>query len=210
MMGRGMFATPGSGGLGTPSFGGGVETAAQAPRKRGGLFGSGVNAGDLLYALGGALGGDNGAAVGEIMARKERSRLEQQKLAMQEVERERERSEWLYREQWKLKNAPAGDNIDLREDNAGNMWSFDKRTGQPLGDKPVWVDRAPKTIVHDGMRIDVANPFSTPGGGSAVPTVSDAAGYEALPPGAQYRDPSGNLRTKKAGGPQASPVATFP
>ena len=39
---------------------------ANAGRKRGGMFGSGVNTGDFLYALGGALNGDGGAAVQQI------------------------------------------------------------------------------------------------------------------------------------------------
>jgi hypothetical protein len=47
-------------------------------------------------------------------------------------------------------------------------------------------------------------PAPTFGGGApaptaSVPTVSDEAGYAALQPGAQYRDPSGNLRTKGGG-----------
>jgi hypothetical protein len=33
---------------------------------------------------------------------------------------------------------------------------------------------------------------------SSIPTVSSRAAYDALPPGAQYKDPQGTLRTKKA------------
>lgn len=34
------------------------------------------------------------------------------------------------------------------------------------------------------------------GGGGGLPRVTDAAGYNAIPPGAQYMDPEGNVRTK--------------
>jgi len=36
------------------------------------------------------------------------------------------------------------------------------------------------------------------------PTVSDEAGYNALPPGTQYRDPQGTIRTKGGGGGNAT------
>lgn len=49
-----------------------------------------------------------------------------------------------------------------------------------------------------------------PSGGEqdGLPQVSDQATYDAVPPGAQYVTPDGNIRTK--GGATASPSPTFP
>lgn len=70
-----------------------------APQRKGGVFGSGVPWGDALYALGGALAGDGGAAVQQI---------KQARLAplMEQMKREQEWADWQRREQWKLENAP--------------------------------------------------------------------------------------------------------
>lgn len=45
-------------------------------------------------------------------------------------------------------------------------------------------------------------------GAGNLPQVSDEAGYNALPPGAMYRDPSGNIRKK--GGPSLGGSGGFP
>lgn len=52
-----------------------------------------------------------------------------------------------------------------------------------------------------------ATPVSGQGGGN-VPRVSNQAEYDALPPGTQFMDPSGNVRTK--GGQPAAPAGGFP
>lgn len=81
---------------------------ANAGRKRGGLFGSGVPAGDVLYALGGALAGDGGAAVSEIRERKMAPLIEQAK-------RQAEYEDFVRKEQWKRDN-PAPVNNDTVAD----------------------------------------------------------------------------------------------
>jgi hypothetical protein len=53
----------------------------------------------------------------------------------------------------------------------------------------------------------ITAPRASPMGGD-VPIVSDAAGYAALPPGAQYKSPDGHIRVK--GGPTQGASATFP
>lgn len=47
------------------------------------------------------------------------------------------------------------------------------------------------------------------GGNAALPSVSNEAEYNALPPGATYRDPSGRLR-RKGGQSGAGPAGGFP
>lgn len=66
---------------------------------------------------------------------------------------------------YRAQNAgPAAPN--LREDNAGNVWQFDPKTGMPMGEKPVWVDPTEKVIYQDGMQIRVPNPYRSDGGNS--------------------------------------------
>lgn len=124
---------------------------------------------------------------------------------MASVERENGWQDWLKKQEWERDNR--GPEIDLREDNAGNVWQFDKRTGQAIGEKPSWVDKTPKEFVHEGMRFSIPNPFAG-GSGGDVPTVSDEASYNAIPTGQQYRTPDGKLKVKQ-GGPASAP-GTFP
>ena len=91
--------------------------------------------------------------------------------------------------------------VGVFEDNAGNRWTYDKATGRPLGDAPVFVDGTPKEFVHEGMRFSIQNPYlrgQNPGGGS-IPRVTDEASYNALPAGSQFYDDEGKLRTKSGG-----------
>lgn len=204
------FGTPGIGDghreqMGMPPMGNpGLGMEAQQPKMGLGtkLLGQGWEG--KLGDIGAILQDNSGQAYDRIQERRTAPLVEQMK-------RQAEYDDFVRKEQWKRDNPAPSDSIDIREDNAGNMWRFDKRTGQALDDKPVFVDRAGKTIVHDGMRIDVPNPF-LPGtqGGGGVPTVADEAGYNAVPPGAQYRDPSGNLRTKQGGPTQQPASGTFP
>ena len=101
---------------------------------------------------------------------------QQAAFAAQEAEAQRKRSQeladWKYKEDYKRDNAgPQAPN--LREDNAGNVWQFDPRTGMPMGDKPVWVDPTEKIIYQDGMQIRVPNPYRSGGatGGIAPGTI---------------------------------------
>jgi hypothetical protein len=50
----------------------------------------------------------------------------------------------------------------------------------------------------------IPNDGSGQTGGNDIPTVTDAASYNALPPGAEYRTPDGNVRRKGGGGSNAT------
>jgi hypothetical protein len=59
----------------------------------------------------------------------------------------------------------------------------------------------PQALVHGGGQ-------AAPSVVSDVPTVSDQATYDAVPPGGHYKDPQGNLRTK-GGATASTPSPTF-
>lgn len=65
-----------------------------------------------------------------------------------------------------------------------------------------------RVIPEGGSLVDVGNPQAVqqfaPGAQQSIPQISGEADYNALPPGAQYRDPHGNLRTKGGAGSNAS------
>lgn len=56
---------------------------------------------------------------------------------------------------------------------------------------------------QSGLAAALSGAASSPMGGG-VPTVSDKAGYDALPPGAQFRSPDGHIRVKGGQSPQGS------
>lgn len=95
-----------------------LPQTGHAGRRRGGLFGSGVAAGDVLYALGGALAGDGGAAVSEIRERRTAPLLEQAK-------RDAEFADWRRKKQWERDN-PAPANNDTIND-----WNFYNSLDEP-------------------------------------------------------------------------------
>lgn len=93
------------------------------------------------------------------------------------------------------------------EDNAGNQWTLGP-DGQPT---PFFIDKTDKFYVQGDRAIKIANPYAEGGASSqssTLPTVSDAAGYNALKPGQQYYDPNGVLRTK--GGAASNGGGNFP
>ena len=89
---------------------------------------------------------------------------QQREQAAQQAAEQRKRAEgmadWRAKEEWKRANRPPP-SPTLREDNAGNVWQFDPQTGQPMGQKPVWIDPTEKVIYQDGMQIRVPNPYRT-------------------------------------------------
>lgn len=131
------------------------------------LFGKGWES--RAMALGGILRGD----ATPLYLMQQEKRAEQNALAEQAAkmrERSMELSDWKWKEDYKRENAgPAAPN--LREDNAGNVWQFDPKTGMPMGDKPVWVDPTEKIIYQDGMQIRVPNPYRS-GGGNSAPSIA--------------------------------------
>ncbi len=86
--------------------------------------------------------------------------------------------------EWENKTTEAG----------GGLYQINKRTGEV------------KTVVQPN---DGSQTMGTPVATGNLPTVTDAASYEAVPSGQQYRDKDGNVRTK-TGGQAASPPGTFP
>ena len=100
--------------------------------------------------------------------------------------------------------------VGVFEDNAGNRWTYDKATGRPLGDAPVFVDGTPREFVHEGMRFSIQNPYlrGQNAGGGSIPRVTDEASYNALPAGSQFYDDEGKLRTK-SGGPSQPATGGF-
>ena len=124
-----------------------------------------------------------------MMRRNEQDRAQQQALAAEQRALANQKELLGYKAGLE---GPKGPNIGTFDDNAGNVWTYDKATGQIIGDKPMFVDTAPKYYVQGDKAVQIGNPFS----GGDLPVVTDQASYEAIPPGQQYRDPQGNLRTK--------------
>lgn len=58
-----------------------------------------------------------------------------------------------------------------------------------------------QVVPQGGTLVDTANPQAVQqfAQGGGMPSVSDAQGYDALPPGTQYTDPQGNVRVKPGG-----------
>lgn len=158
------------------------------------LFGRGWE--DKAFALGGILQGDpRGAMI--MHQRKDAQAQAAAELAAEQRKRAEGLADWQFKEQWKLDN-PAPTGPDLREDNAGNVWQFDARTGRPIGEKPVWVDPTEKVIYQDGMQIRVPNPYR--GGASGIddqPAEEDGYVYT---PGAGGRANKDNWKPKGGGG----------
>lgn len=145
-------------------------------------------------ALGALLQGDTGAVS---------DYHEQQRLPLlQQAQRETEFADWQRRKQWERDNPmPSTADPYRTEDNAGNVWEM----GADGQFKPVFVDPNDRTFLQDGQMITVPNRVRAQQQTGGLPTVADEASYNALPPGAQYRDPQGNLRTKGGAASPASP-----
>lgn len=186
---------------GSFGIGGTMNPEAQPEPRKGGLFARGGIGRSIAGTIGDVLLQRGGLKPMYAPAMKA-----QHEALLAQQERENALADYESKKKIDQRYAAPGDNIDLREDNAGNVWQFDKRTGQPIGAKPVWVDQTPKEFVHEGMRFSIPNPYLSGGAAPSgnVPTVSDEATYNAVPPGGQYRDPQGNLRTKGGPTPQAS------
>ena len=160
------------------------------------LFGKGWE--DKAFALGGMLRGD---PTGAYMMRQEKQR-EQDALAQAAAEQRKYSMDLAMHDAKKqIDKRYDTPEVGVFEDNAGNRWTYDKATGRPLGEAPVFVDGTPKEFVHEGMRFSIQNPYlrgQNPGGGN-IPCVTAEASYNALPAGSQFYDDEGKLRTKSGG-----------
>lgn len=184
-----------------------------APKKQG-LFAPGSKGQMIAGIIADALAGATGRApvFGQMMQQQRQQQAEEaQWTRRRQIERQQGREDKV----WERDNLPSqGDSLERALKASG-----------VLPGTPKWVEamgRRADNLLNPMMAVQTVdangnpaitytprNPTGQTGGNTAsVPTVSDEAGYNALPAGAQYRDPSGHLRTK-AGGPGATP-ASFP
>lgn len=117
------------------------------------------------------------------------------------AKREQDNQDWLWRHDYERAN-PKSSTPYRWEANDGSLMELGA-DGQPA---VRYKDPTPKmNFIPDTMgggkwvALPGTGAAAQPGSAGALPTVSDEASYNSLPPGAQYRDPSGNLRTKGGG-----------
>lgn len=99
---------------------------------------------------------------------------------------------------------PQGPEYGYTQDNAGNMWQYDKRTGK-FADQPSFIDRAPKQYLQDGQVINVPNPFNQP----RAPKVGDVEdGYVFQ--GGDPNNPASWAPAQGGGIPSGNPLGEAP
>jgi hypothetical protein len=116
--------------------------------------------------------------------------------------RQQDWEEWKRQKEWEAANRPAANN-----DTAADYQLISSRLGEEAANAYLRNKTDPVINVplgggqtYFGPRSAIPSTFGgQQGGPTSVTTVSDQAGYDALAPGAQYRDPAGNLRTKGGG-----------
>jgi hypothetical protein len=174
--------------------------APEQPKQRwmdGGKFGTKDAIGLALGAIGDAFTGRPMTSQMILGARQDRRQQEQALAAEQRaLQNQRELIGYSAETEARYKQ-PKGPEIGLFEDNAGNRFRYDKTTGMPIDEKPIFVDPNERVFVQDGAVVRVPNTFRQQSG---MPRVSNRQEYDALPPGAQYTDPNGNIRTKGGSG----------
>lgn len=199
------FATPGIGD-------GAMQHTAQervamqpaAEPKKPGLFGQGGVGRYMAGAIGDALLQNADMAPIYAPAMQAQQQAAQQSAAAQ-MKRAQDLADWRWKEDYQRDNKPPAA-PNLREDNAGNVWQFDPQTGQPMGDKPVWIDPTEKVIYQDGMQIRVPNPYRT--GGQAQTSIAPGT----VDGGYRFKggDPADqNNWEPVAGGPSQSATGRF-
>ena len=157
----------------------------------------------LMQTLGGAADGAATFFGGQPLIAQQRQF--QQAMAARQAEEQRKRAADLadYRTKLGIEaevKGPQGPDIVLFEDNAGNRFRYDKSTGMPIDEKPVFVDPNERVYFQDGAMVRVPNRFGQGGGSQdSMKRVTNQQDYDALQPGEQYTDPSGNVRTKGGG-----------
>jgi len=120
-----------------------------------------------LAAIGDGLSGWAGGGVGAVGGLLQ-GRMEPQRLAEEQRRRAAELAD--YRTKLGIQREMEGEQgpeLGTFEDNAGNVWSFDKRTNQVVGDKPFFVDQTQRTMIQDGALIRVPNPYATAAAGQS-------------------------------------------
>lgn len=155
------YSMPQDMGVQDANFGGG---GGAMPAKGGGLKNV------LLAALGGAADGASQFFGGQPLIAQNQQM--QQIMAFRQAEEQRRRAAELadYRTKLGIQREMEGEQgpeLGTFEDNAGNVWSFDKRTNQVVGDKPFFVDQTQRTMIQDGALIRVPNPYATAAAGQS-------------------------------------------
>lgn len=116
--------------------------------------------------------------------------------------RQQDWEDWKRRKEWEAANRPPANN-----DTAADYQLIASRLGEKAANHYLLNKTDPVINVplgggqtYFGPRSAIPGTFGAQQGAPAgIPTVQDQAGYDALAPGAQYRDPAGNLRTKGGG-----------
>lgn len=151
--------------------------------------------GDALLGLGGQQG-----VYGPMMAQK---RAEERQMEMMQQQRRQGLEDYRSRKLVDQEFAqPEGPDIGLFEDNAGNRFRYDKRTGMPLEDKPVFVDPNERVYFNGDAMVRVPNTFRQQGGGYGEGTVIENDKGERMilrqgqwqPVGGAASNGSGNFR----------------
>lgn len=129
---------------------------------------------DKLIALGSALQG-NSQAIPQYMYNQQAMEAQ----AAQQAERQRQQMELmdyqagLGRAQFDYEQANRAPDIGVFEDNAGNRFRYDKRTGLPIDERPVFTDPTERTYFTDGAMVTIPNPYV---GGASSSTPSAPVG----------------------------------
>lgn len=116
--------------------------------------------------------------------------------------RQQDWEDWKRRKEWEAANRPAANN-----DTQADYQLIASRLGEEAANNYLRNKTDPVVNIplgggqtYFGPRSAIPGTFGAQQGAPpGIPTVSDQAGYDALAPGAQYRDPTGNLRTKGGG-----------
>lgn len=119
--------------------------------------------GDTLQAVGGGRG-----TYGQMLAQQQMADSEFQKrwdLA------EREGQLALERDAAKAAREAKQPEIGVFEDNAGNQWRYDKRTGTIMGDQPMFTDLSPRMTAQGERTITQPNAYAPKQGQRPVGTV---------------------------------------
>jgi hypothetical protein len=146
-------------------------------------FFSAEGAGPLVFSaladLGERINGGQGDNLGSLMGfqLQQRQQAAQQAAALRQAALERAQG----LEDYRIKKGidaefekPEGPDIMTVEDNVGNVFRFDKRTGQQIGEGPMFVDRSPRYTIQGNAAIRTPNPFDAPSGSGPQPgTVED-------------------------------------
>ena len=150
--------------------------------------------GDVASQQSGGQAGATGMLVGNRFNAMDLARKEREDALRRQRERQEGLQDYTAKREIDQRFETPGSNIEIREDNAGNVWHFDKRTGMPIGQAPAWIDKAPKQYMQDGMLINVPNPFLQGQAGAAPPAITAQDWEKGVPVGGGAGNGAGTFR----------------